>query len=791
MEPVNDSTTVHTDIEQTDAQEVIKHVSNFEAVARYENPDLRDLMAAHALLSLAGALTAAPSVQHDSRGSNAVLEVAASTASGSTAAPVMPIQATSTIISTPATVPVVAALSYCGMYSTVTPSNLSAGPLVQYRTNSLGVASASRHGIHSLVQPTRYHRGTYSTTAPSNLSAGPLVQYRPTISGAAPAPLHGAHAHTRHTSLYRGAYSTVAPSNLGTGPLVQYRPTSSGAASASLHSAYAPTRPTSSLRGAYSIVAPSNLSAGPLVQYRIANSDAASASSRHSAYSHAGPTPAYSGACSTVGPSNLSAGPLVQCRTNSLGVASASRHGIHSLIQPAHYYRRVHPYNTPRNLSAGPLVQYRPTNSGAASASPLNSAYAPTRPTSSLRGAHSTVAPSNLSAGPSVQYRVTNSDATLTSSRHSADAHARSTPAYNGIYIHRTPANVNPGPSVEPHCANTDAAPANPVAGPSVKRRASNPQQPKRQRVNSWEGSAVVVSSGSGEGTSNAGQDVSTIVICDVAGEVVTAALFSRLFKRFFFIGLDMVLVMYLHLVGRELAAASISPRQLKQQLGKLEGFEICAQGFQGVNESFLVRSGPVHQQMRRNLYRCLRIAEEAQAGVVAAPVLYLHVVTIGCIHAKQLVEAAPLEMFKAVTGCDLGSRWIISENGPISFSGTEYCRLAQGWLLVICEYIIKDDRMEALLKTADDCYKAYKKTGRDRGNKGVIFDPDGRIRQEILQSDDLALKLVIGLSYVDMLELYEVLPCMVDGMFDKDESDYLKRVSSFASNQLKLLTEQ
>ncbi|KAJ2037488.1 hypothetical protein GGI08_008475, partial [Coemansia sp. S2] len=568
MEPVNDSTTAHTDIEQTDAQEVIKHVGNFEAVARYENPDLRDLMAAHALLSLAGALTAAPSVQHNSTDSNTVLAVAASTASGSTAAPVMPIQATSTIISTPATVPVVAALSYCGMYSTVepsnldasplvqyrptnsdaasvssphgahaharptsslhgaystvAPSNLSAGPLVQYRANSLGVASASRHGVHSLVQPAHYYRRVHPYNTPRNLSAGPLVQYRPTISGAAPAPLHGAYAHTRHTSLYRGAYSTITPSNLDTGPLVQYCPTSSGAASASLHSAYAPTRPTSSLRGAYSIVAPSNLSASPLVQYRVANSDAASASSHHS-----------------------------------------------------------------------------------------------------------------------------------------ADALAGSTPAYNGIYIHRTPANVNPGPSVEPHCANTDAAPANPVAGPSVKRRASNPQQPKRQRANPYGGSAVVMSSDSeaGEGASNAGQDVPTVAIRDVAGEDVTLARFSSLFKRFFFISLDMVLIVYLHQVGRELAATPSSLQELYRQLEAIRGFEIWAHGTADVSGSFLVRSGPVHQQMRRKLYRRLRIAQEAQAGVVTAPVLYFHVVTIGCVHAKQLVEAAPLQMFQIVAGCDLGSR--------------------------------------------------------------------------------------------------------------------------------------
>ncbi|KAJ2465837.1 hypothetical protein GGI03_002439 [Coemansia sp. RSA 2337] len=603
MDPVDNNVTTPTDIEQTDAQQVIEHVDNLEAVAPYENPDLRDLMAAHALLSLAGALTAAPSVQHNSTGSNAVLEVTASTASGSTAAPVMPIQATSTIINTPATVPVVTAPPYCGMYSTVAPSNLSAGSLVQYRANSLGVASASRHGIHSLVQPARYHRGTYSAT-------------------------------------------------------------------------------------------------------------------------------------------------------------------------------------TPRNLSAGPLVQYRPTNSGAASASP-HGAHAPTRPTSSLCGAYSTVAPSNLSAGPSVQYRVTNSGAASTS-RHSADDHA----GYTSAYINPTPANFNTGPSIESRCANADAAPANPIAGPSVKRRASSPQQPKRQRANSYGGGAVVKSSDSGEGASNAGQDVPTTIIRDVAGEVVTAAQFSSLFKRFIFLGFDMILVVYSQLVGHELVAASVSFRQLSEQLGKIEGFEVWEQGFHVLKESFLVRCGSVYQQMCQRLQRRLRIAGVAQAGVVPAPVLCFHVVAIGCVHAKQLVDAAPLEMFKTVAGCDLGSRWIISENGPISFTGSRYCELAREWLLNICNYITKDDRMEPLLTTADDCYKAYEKTGRDRGNKGAIFDPDGSIGQEILQSNDLTLKLVIGLSYVDMLELYEVLPCMVDGMFDKDKSDYLKRVSSFASSQLKLLPE-
>ncbi|KAJ2032198.1 hypothetical protein IW146_002306 [Coemansia sp. RSA 922] len=608
MESVNSSTTAHTNFEKTDAQ-VIEHVGNFEAVARYENPDLRDLMAAHALLSLAGALTTAPSVQHDSTGSNTVLAVAASTASGSTAAPVMPIQATSTIISTPATVPVVTAPPYCGMYSIVAPSNLSAGPLVQYRANSLGVASASRHGIHSLVQPTRYHRGTYSTTAPRNLSAGPLVQHRPTNSDAASASPHGAHAHTR--------------------------------------------------------------------------------------------------------------------------------------------------------------------------------------PTSSLRGAHSTVAPRNLRTGPSVQYRVSNSDAASTY-RHSADTHTRSTSAYNGIYIHRTPANVNPGPSVEPHCANTDAAPANPVAGPSVKRRASNPQQPKRQRANPYGDSAVVMSSDSeaGEGASNAGQDVPTTIIHDVAGEDVTSARFFSLFKRFIFLGFDMIPVVYLHLVGHKLVAASVSPRQLSEQLGKIEGFKIWEQGFHIVKESFLVRCGSAYMQMRRKLQCRLGIAKEAQTGVVAAPVLYLHVVTIGCVNLRQFADTVLLPMFKTVAGCDLGSRRVISKDGQISFTGSRYCELAREWLLNICKHIIKDNCMDALLDNADEYYKAYKKAGPDRENEDAIFDPDGSIGQGMLNEDKPGIHLVIGLSYVEMLELYEVLPCMVDGMFDKDESEYLKRVSSFASNQLKLLPE-
>ncbi|KAJ2464870.1 hypothetical protein GGI03_002982 [Coemansia sp. RSA 2337] len=657
MDPVDNNVMTPTDIEQTDAQQVIEHVNNFEAVAPYESPDLRDLMAAHALLSLAGALTAAPSVQHNSTGSNTVLAVAASTASGSTAAPAMAIQDTSIIISTPATVPVVTAPPYCGMYSTVAPSNLSVGPLVQYRFIGFGARPASSH---------------------------------------------------------RGAYTHA--------------------------------RPTSSPRGAYSTVAPSNLSAGPLVQYRA----------------------------------------------NSFGVASASRHCIHSLVQPTRYHRGTYSTATLANLSAGPLVQYRPTNSDAASVSSPHGAHAHARPTSSHHGAYSTVAPSNLSAGPSVQYRVTNSGAASTSRHHSADAHVRSTSAYNGIYIHLTPANFNTGPSIDYHFPNSDAAPANPVAGPSVKRRASNPQQPKRQRENSYVGSAIVISSDSeaGEGASNAGQDTSTVIIRDVAGEEVTLARFSSLFKRFIFLGFDMILVVYLHLVGRELAATPSSLQELYRQLEAISGFEMWAHGTADVSGSFLVRSGPVHQQMRRKLYRRLRIAQEAQVGVVTAPVLYFHVATIGCIHAKQLVKAAPLEMFKAVTGCDLGSRWIVSENGPISFTGSRYCELAREWLLNICKFITKDDRMEPLLTTADDCYKAYEKAGRDRGNKGAIFDLEGSIGQEILQSDDLALKLVIGLSYVDILELYEVLPCMVDGMFDKDKSDYLKRVSSFASNQLKLLPE-
>ncbi|KAJ2034195.1 hypothetical protein H4S03_005142 [Coemansia sp. S3946] len=129
-------------------------------------------------------------------------------------------------------------------------------------------------------------------------------------------------------------------------------------------------------------------------------------------------------------------------------------------------------------------------------------------------------------------------------------------------------------------------------------------QSPKRQRTSSWKGQVIVISSDSErkEDVSTAGQSSSVITICDGAGEIVTSAQFSRLFKLFIFISLDMVPVVYLQLVSRELAAASVCPRQLNQQLETIEGFTRWSHDIQEEDGSFWVHRGPTYELLRNRL---------------------------------------------------------------------------------------------------------------------------------------------------------------------------------------------
>ncbi|KAJ1924981.1 hypothetical protein LPJ71_000330, partial [Coemansia sp. S17] len=151
----------------------------------------------------------------------------------------------------------------------------------------------------------------------------------------------------------------------------------------------------------------------------------------------------------------------------------------------------------------------------------------------------------------------------------------------------------------------------------------------------------------------------------------------------------------------------------------------------------------------------------------------------------KQLSDVVLPDMFSKVIGRELSSRWVISEVGPMEFPGNEYCRLAQGWLMRICEHIAEGDRMEDLFDIADEYYAMYKKMGRKRGNKGTVFDPDGSISQRLLNKNNYLIKLVLGLRGKDFLKLFKFLPSMADGILDESKQDYLKRASRYAQTRL------
>ncbi|KAJ2884077.1 hypothetical protein H4R27_002338 [Coemansia aciculifera] len=306
------------------------------------------------------------------------------------------------------------------------------------------------------------------------------------------------------------------------------------------------------------------------------------------------------------------------------------------------------------------------------------------------------------------------------------------------------------------------------------------PPSPERHKVNSRESSVIVQSSDSETGASSSGQNGSTIIIRDSSDEAVTSDQFSKLFRPFIFIRLDMIFVIYLQLVGRELAVTPVSLQELNRQLDKIEGFKIWSHGLRGVDGSFLVRRGARYQQMCLRLRGRLRIPEGA--AVVSAPLLYFHLLTLGCVSAKQLSNAVLPHMFKIVTGCEVSSRLVITETGPQTYSTLEICKLARAWLVNLCTYIIKEDRMLDLLNAADKYYEEYKEKCGGRVNVGAVFDPDGSIGQAMLGSDDPAIKLILGLHRKDLLELYRFLPCMTDGVFVDAEKSYLKLTSRFAS---------
>ncbi|KAJ2110869.1 hypothetical protein GGI03_002401 [Coemansia sp. RSA 2337] len=384
--------------------------------------------------------------------------------------------------------------------------------------------------------------------------------------------------------------------------------------------------------------------------------------------------------------------------------------------------------------------------------------------------------------------------------------------AYHALFSRRIYSNITRPrfrfvPYIHPHATNVNATPANVAAGPAVQSCEANsdagpasssatPPSPDHQWANSRESSVSELSSDSEseEDVSYAELNSSAIIIRDRAGNV-TLGEFSRLFEPFIFISLDMIVAVYLQLFGRNLPNASVNPRKLKRQLKTVKEFEVWEHGLNVLQDyNYLTRSGPTYQRMRLTLHRRLRIAEEEEAGVIPAPVLYFNLVTIGCVHAgwladsagaEQLFSTALIHMFRKVTGLELRFQFVIAEDGPMSFPGTEYCRFAQEWLIRICKYIAEGDRMKDLPDVADDYYAKYKKAGRDKGNRGTVFNPDGSIGRGMLQSCDPVIDLVLGLRGKYLLKLYVFLPCMTVGMLDESEHEYLQQASRYAQTRL------
>ncbi|KAJ2061681.1 hypothetical protein GGI17_002945 [Coemansia sp. S146] len=103
-------------------------------------------------------------------------------------------------------------------------------------------------------------------------------------------------------------------------------------------------------------------------------------------------------------------------------------------------------------------------------------------------------------------------------------------------------ADFNTVSAILSRATSSDAASASSSTAPSrsaIPRTAQPP--PKRHKVNSREGSEIAQSSDSETGMSSSGQNGSTIIIRNSSDKAVTSDLFSKLFRPFIFIRLDMI----------------------------------------------------------------------------------------------------------------------------------------------------------------------------------------------------------------------------------------------------------
>ncbi|KAJ2877851.1 hypothetical protein H4R27_006051, partial [Coemansia aciculifera] len=210
-------------------------------------------------------------------------------------------------------------------------------------------------------------------------------------------------------------------------------------------------------------------------------------------------------------------------------------------------------------------------------------------------------------------------------------------------------------------------------------------------------------------------------VIHDSSGAVVTPARLSKAFDRSSFMPLNVLPGVYHLMYGCKLIPNDANIRDFWKKLTKIGGFGYWLMPLEGPDAAtnagrhVLQRSGPELAIMHQNL-----------------------IVTLCCMRTSQLTGRIVSEMFQRVAGRGLESLRVVTRTEIRKHTGDELANMAKKWLKDLCSYISDGGRARYSLDMATKCFDAYTNRCRINGTECACIDPEGKVAQEMLATNEL-----------------------------------------------------
>ncbi|KAJ2456609.1 hypothetical protein GGI03_006348 [Coemansia sp. RSA 2337] len=200
-------------------------------------------------------------------------------------------------------------------------------------------------------------------------------------------------------------------------------------------------------------------------------------------------------------------------------------------------------------------------------------------------------------------------------------------------------------------------------------------------------------------------------MICDVSGVRVTSERLLVALGEAPYVSLGYVLDAYSHIYGCELMPSTAPPQECIVTLASVVALEHWAPQLEEEDTAdlnILCRRDLERTELRRSYLEQLGLAKDANATVLG-PRLCFVVVRMCQIPVDLLTGTIISSMFMDVTGLDLHSLNVVTENGVRRIKAKKLCRLVKKWVGNLVKFIADDGNgLEGSLSVATACNAAY-----------------------------------------------------------------------------------